>query len=240
MDTLKVKQLSAGFVLLHRKSIKNPLFQHPLVWHYFTYCILKASHQEFKTVFNGKEIIIGEGEFITGRRVAALETGLTEQNIRTAQRYLINLKMIEKSTSKSTSKYSVIKVCNYSFYNMEDFKNTSKLTSSQPASNQQVTTYNNNNNNNNKKKNIKKKKIVLPEWVPVEAWKDYLEHRSKFKPPMTDRAKELLIMRVAKLADKGHSPEKLLNKSIEKGWKDVYEGDDTLRDNFKKPTQLAY
>jgi hypothetical protein len=131
------------------------------VWHYWEYCLLKANHEPKKIVWNKKEMIVEAGSFITGRKEASKETGLSQQNIRSATKTLINLKMIEKSTTKSTSKFTYLSLCNYNRYkewNVEgNHQSNQQLTSSQPASNQQLTT------NNNYKELIRtNKKVSMP------------------------------------------------------------------------------
>ena len=154
-----------GFIVLWRKSLNNPLFQKPFIWHYWTYCLLKASHKPERFVWNKKEVMIKRGEFMTGRKVASLETGLSQQNIRTAQETLINMGMIEKSTSKSTSKYTVLVIVKYSDYQDKKKKSTSKSTSSQPAANQQPTTYNNVNNVNKYKREDFERLLLDTEYI---------------------------------------------------------------------------
>jgi len=146
-----------GWIKLYRSSIQNPAFQKPYVWHYFQYCLLKANHIDRKILFNSLEIVIERGCFITGRREASKETGLSEQSIRTALLVLQNMGMVEKSTSKSTSKYTYIKICNYDSYqqqeNISNQQINQQLTSNQPATNQQLTTNNNDKNVKNDKNN---------------------------------------------------------------------------------------
>ena len=145
-----------GWIKLYRSSIQNPAFQKPHTWHYFQYCLLKANHTDKSILWNKEEIIIERGCFITGRKEAAKETGLSQQNIRTALLTLHNLGMIEKSTIKSTSKYTYIKVCNYDTYQQQDIQSNHQInqqsTSNQPAINQQLTTNNNDKNDKNDKK----------------------------------------------------------------------------------------
>ena len=102
-----------GWVKLYRSSLEHPLFRKPQTWHYWQYCLLKANHEDKKIVWNKKEMIVERGSFITGRKQAALDTGLSERTIRTSVDTLVNLGMIEKSTTKSTSKFTYLTICNY-------------------------------------------------------------------------------------------------------------------------------
>ena len=132
--------MQRGYAKLYRKSIDNPLFKKPLVWHYFHYCLLKANHEDKKIIWNKKEMIIERGSFITGRKQASIDTGLSERNIRTAIKTLTNLNMLSKNNGKSTSKFTYLSVCNYSKYHSIENISDQQVTSKRPASDQQVTT----------------------------------------------------------------------------------------------------
>ena len=139
-----------GYVRLHREIINNPIFKKPLINHLFVYCLLRANHKDNKIVFNCQVVEVERGSFICGRKKLSEATGETEQNVRSALRTLQNLGMLQISTSKSTSKYSYITVCNYNDYQYNgdegNQQTNHEATSKQPASNQQVTTDNNDNN----------------------------------------------------------------------------------------------
>lgn len=101
-------------------------------------------------------MIIERGSFITGRKKAAKETGLSEQNIRTALDILGLQGMVLKSTTKSTSKFTYLTVCNYEHY-QENNDEANQQTNQQLTSNQPQTRTNKN------KKNIYKDFVHLGE-----------------------------------------------------------------------------
>jgi len=223
-----------GWICLHRKSIKNPLFQKPLIWHYWQYCLLKANHAKQTIVWNKKEMLIEKGSFITGRKIAARETGLSEQNIRTAIDTLINLKMIFKSP-KSTSKFTYLTICNYSKYQEKNNLTNQQLTSNQPATNQQLTT--NNNDNNEKplktKGNCGKSKIqnfknhALKKIASVntefekhkETIIEFIEYRMSIKNKYkTDKGINGLFKDMETCNKAGYDIGKCLTLVMEKGW----------------------
>jgi uncharacterized phage protein (TIGR02220 family) len=182
--------MEEGYIKYYRKSIKNPLFQKPLIWHYWDYCLMKANFKDKTIIWNQKEMIVERGSFITGRSKAAIETGLSEQTIRTAQVTLINLNMIEKSTSKSTSKFSYLSICNYEEYQMifgeANQEINQQSTSNQPAINQQSTTTNNVNNVNN---DNKEKENITPPIIPKEISQAEAEEKAK-EEKRAEKAKE--------------------------------------------------
>lgn len=122
-----------GYVKLYRKSLDSGLIRNHKAWILFTYCLLKATHKKRKAVIGRQQFMLFPGQFVFGRRVAAEETGLTEQQIRTA---LQTLKTLQILTIQSTNKFSIITIINWSNYqapepevNQQSIQN---LTSNQP------------------------------------------------------------------------------------------------------------
>jgi hypothetical protein len=73
------------------------------------------------------------------------------------------------------------------------------------------------------KKPIKKKDIcILPDWLPLEEWKDFVEMRNKIKAPLTEKAVELAISKLSKLKDAGDNPAEVLNESIMNSYKGLF------------------
>ena len=141
MEDVVIADLLEGFVSVHRRLLKSPIFKNPFTSHYFIYCLLKANYKNTEIIWNKASLVIERGSFITGLHLSAEETGLSVQNVRTAQQTLCNLGIIKKSTSKSTSKFTYITVCNYNKYQQAANKQVNKQpTSSQQAANKQPTT----------------------------------------------------------------------------------------------------
>jgi uncharacterized protein YdaU (DUF1376 family) len=69
---------------------------------------------------------------------------------------------------------------------------------------------------------INKSAVALPEWLPHEAWKDWLEVRSKAKAPNTHRALTLALGELSALRDAGNDPKAVLERATVKGWKSLY------------------
>ena len=221
-----------GYVRLHREIINNPIFKKPLINHLFVYCLLRANHKDNKMVFNCQEIEVERGSFICGRKKLSEATGETEQNVRSALRTLQNLGMLQISTTKSTSKYSYITVCNYNDYQYNGDEGNQQTnhepTSNQPASNQQATTDNNDNNilndsnvDNNPPKSPQGE-IVFPEWLDQEMWKAFVEHRKGNRKKITPRAMELIFKSLGEAKAQGQDPNKILETSIINGWQGIF------------------
>jgi len=128
-----------GWIKLHRKLLENPICGKPEWAWVWIVILLKANHQTNKFLFNGQDIEIEKGSFITGRKQLAKETNVSEQTIRSVLKYLETNHQI---TKKVTNKFTIISVCKY-----EEYQNIEKeLTNQQPTTNQPVTTNKNDNN----------------------------------------------------------------------------------------------
>jgi hypothetical protein len=112
-----------------------------------------------------------------------------------------------------------IKIENYCVY--QDPRNYESNTGSNDRSNNENSATPNNINKNDKNdKNDKKYKIIRS---PIEiAIDDFKEFRKKIKKPMTDRAVELLVDKLNKLASDDETKIAILNQSIVNGWQGVF------------------
>lgn len=72
------------------------------------------------------------------------------------------------------------------------------------------------------------KKLSLPDWLPLEDWKDFVAMRRKGKDKFTDRAAKLLLKDLDELRGKGHDPGAVLQQSIKRGWAGVFE----IKENY--------
>ena len=112
--------MNRGYIRLWRKTLDSGLLQQHNVWVLFSYCLLKATYKGRKVIHGGREIFLEPGQFIFGRRVASEETGLSEREIRTALASLINLEIL---TSKTTNKFSIITIVNWTIYQAPEDEN---------------------------------------------------------------------------------------------------------------------
>jgi hypothetical protein len=66
-------------------------------------------------------------------------------------------------------------------------------------------------------------RIDVPEWVPIESWKGFVEMRKRIRKPMTPRAEQLAIKTLDKLRSKGNDPEQVLDRSTMACWQGLFE-----------------
>ena len=61
----------------------------------------------------------------------------------------------------------------------------------------------------------------LPDWMPLEAWKEWLTNRQKLKAVNSERALNSLIVKLDFCRTQGYSIEAVIDEAIMKGWKSV-------------------
>ena len=130
-----------GFIVIDRSILDWEWYSDINVTRLFIHLLLKANYKE--TRYQGH--VIPRGSLVVGRKELALQTGISEQSIRTA---LKKLESTGEITIKSTNKFSVINVENWGKYqdlNGEDNQQINhdvnqQSTNNQPTTNQQLTT----------------------------------------------------------------------------------------------------
>ena len=146
-----------GFIKLYRKIIENGLLQSlsPNTFKVFIWSLLKASHKKHEFYHGTEKISLLPGQFVTGRKKACEELGISQQSFRTAIKTLKKLKIL---TNTPTKQYTVITIEKWEKYQDGDKKVTNNLTNNltntQPTPNQHLTTYKNDKNDKNEKNNI--------------------------------------------------------------------------------------
>jgi hypothetical protein len=64
--------------------------------------------------------------------------------------------------------------------------------------------------------------LALPDWLPLDAWNGFVEMRRKSSHPLTGRAKELAITKLAEFKADGFDPAEILNDSVMNGWRGLF------------------
>jgi hypothetical protein len=68
-----------------------------------------------------------------------------------------------------------------------------------------------------------KSDFVLPSWIDLETWNDWLQVRTKKKAVNTDRALRMAVTELERLKGLGYDPKAVLEQSIFRGWPGLYE-----------------
>jgi len=129
-----------GFVTLHRRIVDWEWYSDINVFRVFTHLILTANWEPKK--WRGK--LIKRGQRIISLSKIAEETGLTEQQARTA---LSKLKLTSEITTTTTNKYTLVTLTNYDFYQSKENQITRKITNEKQSNNNQTTIKQHSDNN---------------------------------------------------------------------------------------------
>lgn len=144
--------MNIGYIKLYRKVTSSFVWTNSNMLKLWMLCLMKASHKESRFIFNGQEIEVSSGEFVTGRAVIEKEfnEGVPrDQQVvgRTLWRWLKKFENEEMLSIKSTTKYSVISINKWDEYQGSD----QQVSNNRPSSVQQVSTYKNEKNDKNDK-----------------------------------------------------------------------------------------
>ena len=98
--------------LINSECWKNPV--HLKLW---IYCLLRANRADKVITHAGQTVKVPRGSFITGRHKISEDTGVSERKIRT---FLEGKKATNDLTIESCRQFSLVTVCNYRDYAVED------------------------------------------------------------------------------------------------------------------------
>lgn len=216
--------MSEGWVKIHRKLQDNKVwlsepFTRAQAW---VDLILLANHKDGYIRVAGERIDIKRGQ--CGWSVLNLSIRWKWSRGK-ANRFLKELQRDEQIILKTDTRNSIITICNYNDFQGDD---TTGGTTDDTTDGQQTDT------NKNVKKEKNEKNI---DFLDREIWKDFLSMRVKIKKPMTDKAKDRMLLKLQKLKQQGHDINELLVKSTDHCWQDVYIDE---KKEVKKPNRQSY
>ena len=64
--------------------------------------------------------------------------------------------------------------------------------------------------------------IQIPDWIPVDAWNDFVDSRKKLRKPLTQGAIKLAISTLSKLKSEGNDPKEVIEQSILSGYSGLF------------------
>ena len=131
-----------GWIKLHRKITQKAYYQKSQYIHLWIHLLLEANHKPKEFMWNGKIILIKEGQLLTGRDALSEKTGIPHA---TVDRILNMLESEQQITQEKTTKFRIITIINYT-----DFQGEQQM-SNKRATNEQQTSTNKNDKNEEKK-----------------------------------------------------------------------------------------
>lgn len=220
----------AGYIKFYRDIQEHWIYKdndYLKVWVEMLFCARYLKEPKTDTY---KKILytLNYGDFIFGYPSWSERLNIGQQKLRT-----LILKMIVDGMIvliKKHSKFTLYNIVNYEKFNkqtnnLQDLDNiileetTNKQTNKQVTSRQQA----DNKQTTTKKKDKKDKKERSKDKTAIEiAIYDFQEFRKKIRKPMTDRAVELLIINLNKLASDDETKIAILNQSILNSWQGVF------------------
>jgi len=81
--------------------------------------------------------------------------------------------------------------------------------------------------------------LILPDWIPVETWKAYVEMRKSIKKPLGAFAAKLAIRKLEDLREQGNSPSLVLEQSIFNCWQGLFAIQDSRTLNIMEDNEIA-
>ena len=121
-----------GYVWAHRSLLTHKYFQNEKLFKIMMYCLFKASHTKHETIVGIKEINLEKGQFVFGRKRAAIELNMTES---TVWKYFKVLEKDKFIIINSNNKFSVVSVVNWASYQYDEAKSNNKKTTKKQQSN---------------------------------------------------------------------------------------------------------
>ena len=148
--------MADGWIKLHRSTLENPIVckdsDHLAVW---VYLLMKVTHKEYDTIFEGKRYTLKPGQQIFGRKSIASDLKVNESKVQRILKTFESEQQIEQQTS---SKNRLVSIVNWSRYQDSEQLIEQQLNNKRTTTEQQVNTNNNTNNTNNSKKRVTRHK----------------------------------------------------------------------------------
>jgi hypothetical protein len=172
--------MSEGWIKLHRALADHPRFRDGAWLQVWIKCLLSATHQTYKTVFNGKIFELKPGQFITSRKSLAQDTRLNESRV---ERILKTLEIEQQIEQVGGATSRLITVTKWADYQESEQGSEQRANTKRTASEQRSNTNKNGKNDKNGKKEEKTSIVQVdadllpsagPDPVNLQATKDTL------------------------------------------------------------------
>jgi len=135
-----------GYVPVWRKLKDSTFYRDSEAVHLWLHILFEAQHTEKKEWYKGKEIVLQEGQFTTGRKRLASETGISESKIQRLLKKFEKCHMIEQQTNSANRLISIV---NYKSHKASEQQTNNKRTIGEQQVNNVRTHSKNVNNVNN-------------------------------------------------------------------------------------------
>lgn len=154
-----------GWIKVHRKIADSPVFADPDIFRLWMLCLLKATYVRRSILLDKEEIILGPGQFVTGRKSLSQEYNdllSPKKKVKetTLWHWMQKLKKWRKIDIQSTNKYSLITIVKWGEYQGDLTTDQQQIDNKSTTNRQQVDT------NKKDKERQNKKKGGEEDWIP--------------------------------------------------------------------------
>lgn len=186
-----------GWIKLHRKITEASYYNRPAYVAVWIHILLTANHKEKKVIWNGKEITIQPGQFITGRKKLSESTGVPQSTLEDILNFFESSCQIRQ---QKTTKYRLITVLKWDQYQVSDNKATTKQ--QQADTNKNVKNYKNKEGKPSSPLTGNKKNKTMPWNLPNDnaADENFIDYdsREEIKPAAKKKNKSQAVIGLLK------------------------------------------
>lgn len=150
----RVEAMNNGYIKVHRCIMKSAVWENESLLKVWLWCLLKASHEEREAIVGNIVVPVKAGQFVFGRKVAAIETGFPESTVWKRMKTLEKAGMIG---IQSNNKFSVVTVENWGLYQCSEADKSAKRDKRKTSAEQQ----------RNTDKNVKNVKNIVPPTIEM-------------------------------------------------------------------------
>jgi hypothetical protein len=162
-------EMNNGYIKLYRCLREKGYYKDSEAVHLWVHLLMLASHKEKEYMFNDKLHILNPGQFITGRKSLAKETGISESK---CERLLNFFKTEQQIEQQKTNKFRIISILNWSEYQTSEQQNEQPVNNQRTTSEQPVDTIKKDKNEKKEKNVITKVKYLDAVFLTDEQYKE--------------------------------------------------------------------
>lgn len=128
---------NSGWIKIHRSLVNKGWYSNSAYVHLWVHMIFTATHKPVEYLWNGTNITLQSGQFITTRKKLSRETRINENKVERILKFFETEQQIEQQTS-STSR--LISICKYNEYQKGEQQSEQQVNNGRTTSEQRVNT----------------------------------------------------------------------------------------------------
>ena len=134
---MSIPKSDNGWIAIHRKIWDNPRSNDPDWMSVWIYILTQATHDPLESTFKGKNIMLQPGQFRTGRKKIARDTGVEESKVnRLLKRYESEQQIEQQKSNKGT----IITIKNWNDYQHNEHQDKQQMNIKRTSTEHQMNT----------------------------------------------------------------------------------------------------